>query len=659
MAVQNPGGAAEPAVGDPARSIVVVVPFTSDPYSKIQNPGPRKFYDPKGKRNSVPPGNKWNPTWKLQLEHQFGITNFLEAIPVERYGEYTKSPELGHTYESDVVAKHTQYVTAKKNKKAPSPNLLYEAVTSALQHGMPAEAYQYANELLAETKENKDAILSDAAKRFLKVYEGLQPKLAAQAQKLDDLELWQSRIELIAPNTRMLKSGHYFMFYWGDDKEARRRADQLNDNLRAFFLWHATRGVTLDVPSKPLVAVVIPDANMMRKMAQPVMDVPERAAAMGTPRGGEMARAPDGWHLLDLGFYAPDHELLVLSPNRGDSVAITFRSQNAINVYNNMPRDRLLAGGGPPFPAVENPMMDDLKPDEHPEVVETARKQTLAMIDRYMQRDAEIAGVSREGSRQLFYETGLLPRHVALPQWLQTGAAHYFHRPIGPVFTPSDDGSPPVMTVALTTGYGRPNFIMQKHFKDMPTRKELTTDAQTLLRNVLTDTYFRAMTGGFELDAPPAAGPKTATTPTPAPGGPMAAPAQPEEDFYAELRAKEERMSMKAQATAWALFYYLYTEKPEEYRKYITELDKLPRDLPVDEKTALDVFGRAFNVSMGPTPEPGKTSFEDFAKTWQEKVQGTTPAGVEVRIKPPPPPDSLPMPNPGVQPRPVGPRSSG
>src|SRR5579871_6867094 len=127
------------------------------------------------------------------------------------------------------------------------------------------------------------------------------------------------------------------------------------------------------------------------------------------------------------------------------------------------------------------------------------------------------------------------------------------------------------MTVALTTGFGRPNFVMQKHFRDMPTRKELTPDPETLLRNVLTDAYFRAMSDGYELDAPPA----THRTAAPAPGA-----AEPEEDLFGEQRQKEERMSLKAQASAWALFFYLYRERYADFRKYADALAKLPRDLP-------------------------------------------------------------------------------
>jgi hypothetical protein len=298
----------------------------------------------------------------------------------------------------------------------------------------------------------------------------------------------------------------------------------------------------------------------------------------------------------------------------------------------------LLRGGGPAQPMAP----DTMKPNENPAADELARKQTFAMIDRFMQHDAEIAGVSREGSRQLFYETGLLPRHVALPQWLQTGSAHFFNRPLGPVLTPTEEGGT-VMTVALTTGYGRPNFVMQRHFRDMPNRKELTTDNDKLLRNVLTDAYFQALTDGYELDAPPSAAKARATA------------EQTAEEAAAERAKQEERMALKAQATAWALFYYLYREKPDQFRKYSEELAKLPRDLPLDGRAAVAVFARAFDLTTGPDPEPGKTTLKEFADAWVTAVNGTTPAGVDVTVKEaqPMPPNPHPGDNPKPAPRPV------
>src|SRR5262249_17010946 len=49
--------------------------------------------------------------------------------------------------------------------------------------------------------------------------------------------------------------------------------------------------------------------------------------------------------------------------------------------------------------------------------------QTLALLERALQEDAEIASVTHEGTRQLLAATGQLPRNVAVPEWLQFGWA--------------------------------------------------------------------------------------------------------------------------------------------------------------------------------------------------------------------------------------------
>src|SRR5688572_14398850 len=82
-----PGGMPEAAPGDPTRSVVVVVPFVKHPNPKLTNPGKRDFYS----KDFKPPGT-WNVVWKLGLTHQFGYTNFLEASPIERYGDFSDKP---------------------------------------------------------------------------------------------------------------------------------------------------------------------------------------------------------------------------------------------------------------------------------------------------------------------------------------------------------------------------------------------------------------------------------------------------------------------------------------------------------------------------------------------------------------------------------------
>ena len=45
----------------------------------------------------------------------------------------------------------------------------------------------------------------------------------------------------------------------------------------------------------------------------------------------------------------------------------------------------------------------------------------------------------------------------------------------------------------MTTGYGGPNYVLQRYFKDFLDKKEFNADRAALLKNVLTDAYFRGL----------------------------------------------------------------------------------------------------------------------------------------------------------------------
>ena len=52
--------------------------------------------------------------------------------------------------------------------------------------------------------------------------------------------------------------------------------------------------------------------------------------------------------------------------------------------------------------------------------------QTLALVDKALEHEAELASVGHEGTRQLAIATGLYPAAVAVPQWVSFGFASLF-----------------------------------------------------------------------------------------------------------------------------------------------------------------------------------------------------------------------------------------
>jgi hypothetical protein len=632
-------GMTGPAPGDPTRSVVVVIPFTAPPSGRAYNP--KYAFHP-----------DLNPNWPAVLAHKFGTTLlFTDNSTVQWYTELGQTPSTKTTRQTDLKARHAKWL-----KSQGDPQQLLELVSDALELGMVTDAVQYADELLKLSQDAKRASqFNNQVQKFAEVYAKLQPKLKGGAAPSSEAEIWRLRLD--ASNVHA--QGHYTVIYWDSSAdEVKRRADQLEDNLRAFFLWHALRGVGLEVPDRSLIAILPPAGEKVRPLAAGL----------------------DGLPMVADAFYAPEHDLVVLSPDRLDAVGQTFRRQVQSIYRDGVNRRDLLAGIGPKLDlTVPNRRADD-----------AARMMTLAAVERYVQDEAEWAGVSREGSRQLFYATGLLPRHVWLPSWAQDGAANFFYRPKGPVFNIKEDGKG-TMTVATETGYGGPNYVLQKLWKDLRARKELTDKPEDLLRNVLTDAYFAALKTGEELDPPPppplvtqrqqggmlfglggpqgpagpgpGAGPSGPSGPAPAGPGPgfrglgpgagyggapqmpgeggmpgLAVP--PEESASVLARKKRERMANKAQVTAWALYYYLARTNQPGLRRYFDELDRLPRDLPLDDKAALATFARAFDLTTADKPDGGKRTLKEFAEQWVQYINGLTPVGVDIPLHVPAPPSN-------------------
>jgi hypothetical protein len=120
-------------------------------------------------------------------------------------------------------------------------------------------------------------------------------------------------------------------------------------------------------------------------------------------------------------------------------------------------------------------------------------------------------------------------------------------------------------------------------------------------------------------------------------GAPGGATGPQFEDLAALKRKKVERLANKTQATSWALYYYLAKEHKAGLRAYLDELARLPRDLPIDDRTLMDVFARSFNLTTAAAGEPGKRTFAEFGEAWMRFMAVQSPVGVEVNLPDPPP----------------------
>lgn len=608
---------------DPARSVVVVIPYEND---KLVREQLNKKY---GWHPTENPGYYKFPVYHYGQKLQTAL--FVDSTTIQLYQDLIAVPGARKTRGTEINEKYEQWARGKTNVQA-----LYDALILALQSGVirdqrptrdggpPHDASHIAQELL-DVAAAKKLTLPAEVQRFVKAWEPIHKAVKGSDTESPEAQNWKFRLD--ARSVRV--EGHYAVISWdSQESEVSRRSRQLNDNFIAFYLWHATRGVSLPVPPKPLVVVLGDQGQRMH----------------------QLRRGLDGLPMQTDAFFAPDHNLLVLSPEPLDSVGQTFLRQNQQIFAKGFNRNTLLTGQ---IPQIDSTGQKGSMPDD------VARAMTLATVEKLLLEESEVAAVSREGTQQLLFASGVLPRHVRLPNWLTNGALNTFTRPRGPAYTTQGDEDKPFMTVALTTGYGVPNYVLQRYFRDFDTHKELGDSPAKLLENVLTDAYFLGIKNGDDPDpikrqpkkkkTTTAGGPQppgglggliggalTGDDPDARGGGQQVTTYTEEEDPAVALRKKRERLTNKAQATAWALYYYLAWAKPDELKAYLAELDKLPRDLPIDGRTALATFVRVFDLAAADgTPDP--TDMEKFANDWLGYVRTLPRAGFDLPVQMPEP----------------------
>jgi hypothetical protein len=195
------------------------------------------------------------------------------------------------------------------------------------------------------------------------------------------------------------------------------------------------------------------------------------------------------------------------------------------------------------------------KPDAHQNDLSVSLLQTLTLVQKATEAQAEQATISHEATRQLLFASGLLPRNVVVPEWIQYGLSSFFETPTG----------------AFYPGLGIPSWSNLIDFKYHRSTGKLGPPPDVLLQ-VVTDGYFER--------------------------------ARASAARYAASRGANETLANKAQedreiaqATSWALVYYLIRENKLNYlRNYCLELDQLPRDLDLGARILRGCFSRAFEL---------------------------------------------------------------
>ena len=138
------------------------------------------------------------------------------------------------------------------------------------------------------------------------------------------------------------------------------------------------------------------------------------------------------------------------------------------------------------------------------------------------------------------------------------------------------------------------------------------------------------------------------------------------EDPIIAQRKKRERLNIKSQATAWALYYYLSrSPRSAELKLYVAELNKLPRDLPIDGRTAHAAFVRVFKLSATEDGPADPALVKKFATDWLDYMTTVPVVSIDIPLVVPQPlkttgtgpgllPGSGPGPGSGPAPKPGG-----
>jgi hypothetical protein len=340
---------------------------------------------------------------------------------------------------------------------------------------------------------------------------------------------WREKFRKDAYQTR-----HYDIFYDDQVKNHEALARKLENQFHGFYYWWALRGKALPLPQKRLVVVLL-----------------------GTPKAfNEWHTAFDNQPLSVEGFYSRRDNLAVLYGTRMDDAYIGFSTWTMQELWQkNWNMNLLLIGEGKKPGATDD---------------EWARAQTMALIQRALQEEAELETISHEGTRQLVAASGLLPPNVLAPEWIQYGMASFFAISRG----------------SLWPGYGGSSWYPLVEFKIWERAKKLPDleKPEQALERIVTDTYFRQA-----------------------------------------RRSKDLEGLTRAQLLSWSLTYFLAQRKRpdgtsavDELLRYYGELAQLPRDMEFDDAVHLGCFARAFGLADPSKPRGiDADKWAKFAKDWQ------------------------------------------
>jgi len=455
----------------------------------------------------------------VRFRHRWGSAN-LKAKTLDRTIQLLKQAD-GKPLPTVARRFQIEHDAVFKGDKA-SVEQVISLARWALEHGLVSKCAEMLDKAAELDKNN--LIVST----YLKV----KADLNQPPDKVDAANAWKGKL-LEGYRVAQADKHHCILLHNLENEqpnEVQGHLDRLESSYRAFYYWWALRGVAVKVPRRPLVAVLTDKEDDFKRL--------QKILAAGST-------------YVD-SFFARRENLAIYSAHRNDPP------------YNNLEKvakrmwefgfNRTEIVSGKPRAGVPKAASQ----------AEEDEVRAWALILKTLEYEWETTSISHNMARQLLFSSELLPRNVAVPEWIQFGLGSFFETPLQ-----SPWGST-----------GAPSAYWLPRYKELSEKKKFgSTPYQTLVR-VVTDGYFRRNGQGDE---------KKATERT-------------------------------GRAASWALTYYLAQKELDGLRNYFTQLAKMPRDLELDDAVLLECFARAFDCMTDDHKQVSKPKLTALAHRWDRYV---------------------------------------
>lgn len=464
-------------------------------------------------------------------------------------------------FSPDFAAKlNREKISAKKDKNIES--LLYLA-RAALARGYLSDFHKAMKEI--EAIDDKHQVV----KNYQRVKKGLQAPFKDEdpAQKEFLQELTQRGYKDVPSSKR-----HFAMYYDANirnpfiDGVIARRLALMEETLETFYYWFAIQKDSTIQPNLPkyrLTSVLGSKEEFKNRHSE--WGSPPMVGDGFTPRRDNVVVQSADVRLKD-GLFQ-EFKGLVTSKIQDANQRI---EQQGLKVI--LTREEMLSGK-----TLDNKQTGAA-------AISIAAAQTAVLLEKVLEDGAERHMVTHETVRQILIASEVFPRNVQIPEWMIEGLASFFETPDGSVYS----------TVG---GPSWTHLISFKHHVRV-TKKLERENAKNVLFRVVTDGYFNDARN-------------------------LTREAQEQPTISSMQNASNEAWEL-ARSTAWAFTYYLAQKgKLDSIFLYGKELDKLPRDLDLNEQVLQASFGKSFNMADTRNAQLiDDTKLQNLATNWFDTMLG-------------------------------------